>query len=190
MAKELLYTLEECAPSVFHVSLSLVCLKNVSSAKAEFILICTLAVHSCADFKWFSSFRLQFQTWLSHSLTSWQLFWSLKTSLNTSFLLRVFEIFLFIPLMGLFCTPWLSLSFLMILLTPVDDTWKQCHNFAYPSHPLWASTTLFLKLTDLFCCCHDAFSGVSSNLCWSIYTVCKLEDRPQFSFYFTSFGQR
>ena len=60
---------------------------------------------------------------------------SLDTSL-TSFLSRVFEIFHFLPLPGLFCTVWLSLNFLMILVTPVLDTWKHCDDFVYPSPAL------------------------------------------------------
>lgn len=74
---------------------------------------------------------------------------SLCTSLTSS-LSRVFEIFHFLPLPILFCNVWLSLNYMIILLTLLFDTWKRFDNFVYHFTALWASAILFLK-SNFFC---------------------------------------
>lgn len=75
---------------------------------------------------------------------------------------RVFEIFCSLPLPGSLCTVWLSLSFLVILLTPNLDTWKPSDNFLCP-----------LPLNQFPFCWHDAFTATAKNPYWSFYTVYK-----------------
>lgn len=102
---------------------------------------------------------------------------SLDTSL-ISFLSRVFEIIPFIPQPGLFCTVWLNLNFLMILLSLRFLTFWNDVITLHIHLLLREHQQLFFLKSKLICFRHDAFSSDSSSflLCvnWKI--------TPSFSF--------